>query len=336
MKPLAPEGPDGADIAACRRVLCATLAYDLPGDPLPAVEDVQALLRPRWSAERIAFWTAWEHGELVGLARLHLSDRESLDNGQLAIDVHPAYRRRGAATLMLREAVRTLLAEGRHSVIVELAEGTDGARFAQARGLRVMLRDARSLLDVTTVDGSTLDVLAEEEHPSYRLAAWVDGAPDDLIASYGAAKRALRDAPTGNLELGRTEWDSSVVRQYEESAHRCGREYRVVAALHEPTGEVVGLTEVEISRWTPRRAFQDDTAVLAAHRGRGLGMWMKAEMLRWLRAERPDVIELVTWNAEGNGHIRQINERLGFKLDRWWNHCQADVPTLARRLGVFA
>jgi GNAT superfamily N-acetyltransferase len=334
VKPLTPETADGEVLAGCCRVVCAALAYDLPGDPPPAPEDVAGTLAPHLPGERVALWTAWEHGDVVALARLHLSDRDGPHSGLLFVDVHPAYRRRGIGTQLLGEAVRTLLAEGRRSLRVQVPEGTDAVRFAHAHGLRTALREARSLLDVVSVDGRVLDRIAEEEHPSYRLGAWVGHAPDDLLPSYAVAKRAMRDLPLGTLDAGMPEWDFTLLREAEDAARRRGQEHRVVVALHEPTGDVVGVTELSISNFTPRRAFQRDTAVLPAHRGNGLGLWMKAEMLRWLRAERQEVVEIVTRNAEDNVHMRQINERLGYKLDRWWHHCQADVHTLARRLGI--
>lgn len=337
VKPLPPQHAGGTDVAGCRRLLGAVLAYDLPGDPPPAAEDTLAMLRPRWPAERAAFWIAEQHGEVVGLARLYLPDRENSGVGELHLAVHPAYRRRGAGTRLLADAVRVLLAEGRTSLVADVAEGTEGMRFVHARGLRVGPREARALLDLISVNGARLDALAEEEHPSYRLAAWVGGAPDDLLPSYGLAKRAMRDTPVSMVSVPGVEpaeWDSELVRQQEEWARQAGREHRVVAALHEPTGEVAGLTEVTISRWTPRRACQQDTRVVPAHRGHGLTSWMRAEMVRWLRAERSDVAEIVTWTAEEDLRMRQVDEGFGYKLDRWWARCHADVPTLARRLGV--
>ena len=321
-------------MASCHRVLCWALAYDLPGDPPPAVQDTAALLGPRWPGERVALWVAEEHGAIVGLARLYLSDRENAHLGELFLDVHPAYRRRGMGTRLLREAVRMMLAEGRRGLVAEVAEGTEGVWFVNARGLRAGSREARSLLDLTLVDDRRLDTLAEEEHASYRLAAWVDAAPDDLLPSFGLARRTARDFPTGTLDIAPPEWDATLVREYEQATARAGRECRVVAALHEPTGHVAGLTEVTISRWTPRRAFQRDTVVVPAHRSHGLTLWMKAEMLRWLRAERTDVAEVAAFTAEEDFRMRQIDEGLNYKLDRWWSRCHADVPTLARRLGI--
>lgn len=334
VKPLPPQDVGGPDVASCHRVLCWALAYDLPGDPAPAVQDTAALLGPRWPGERAALWVAEEHGAIIGLARLYLSDRENTHLGEFCLDVHPAYRRRGAGTRLLREAVRMMLAEGRRGLVAEVADGTEGVWFVNARGLRAGSREARSLLDLVSVDARRLDTLAEEEHASYRLAAWVDSAPDDLLPSFGLARRTSRDAPTGSLEMCPPEWDAALVREYEQATMRAGRESRVVAALHEPTGQVVGLTEVAISRWTPRRALQRQTVVVPAHRGHGLTLWMKAEMLRWLRAERGDVTEIATFTAEQDFQMRQIDEGLSYKLDRWWSRCHADIPTLARRLGI--
>lgn len=41
-------------------------------------------------------------------------------------------------------------------------------------------------------------------------------------------------------------------------------------------GTVAGFTEVELWGWTPARSEQADTAVVPAHRGRRLGLWLKA------------------------------------------------------------
>ena len=49
------------------------------------------------------------------------------------------------------------------------------------------------------------------------------------------------------------------------------------------------------------------------HRNRGLGRWLKAEMWRQLREQRPDVRTLDTGNAESNDAMLAINEAMGFK-----------------------
>ena len=58
--------------------------------------------------------------------------------------------------------------------------------------------------------------------------------------------------------------------------------------------------------------------MLRPHRGHRLGMALKAANLLWLREREPGVKRIVTWNADSNSHMIEINERLGFRpLDRW-------------------
>jgi RimJ/RimL family protein N-acetyltransferase len=178
------------------------------------------------------------------------------------------------------------------------------------------------LLGLAGVDWAAVHRWATAPHPGYRLAGWVGHAPEDLVASYGNAEDAMADAPTGDLDWVRQTWDVRRVREYEEWARQRGWDYWVVTAVHEQTATVAGLTSVFVSRWTPRRANQDDTVVVPAHRGHGLGLWVKAELLRRLREQRPEVAEIVTFNATSNVHMRQINKRLGFRPDRSWTEWQ--------------
>jgi GNAT superfamily N-acetyltransferase len=142
----------------------------------------------------------------------------------------------------------------------------------------------------------------------------------------------MNDAPTGDMDVDAHTWSTDFVRDWERECRVLGREQRVIAALHAPSGEVAGFTEVELWRWTPARSEQADTAVLAAHRGHGLGLWLKAAMLRRLRDERPDVTGLLTGNAASNSPMLRINVRLGYRpyvrLVEW----QAGVPQVADRL----
>ena len=66
-----------------------------------------------------------------------------------------------------------------------------------------------------------------------------------------------------------------------------------------------------MDEFAPAVAFQEDTSVVRAHRGHRLGLLMKADMLRWISHERPEVSATDTWNATTNHHMIAVNERLG-------------------------
>jgi GNAT superfamily N-acetyltransferase len=77
-----------------------------------------------------------------------------------------------------------------------------------------------------------------------------------------------------------------------------------------------------------------DTAVVPEHRGRGFGLWVKADMLVRLRTERPDVTALLTGNSSTNAHMLRINDRLGYRPWTELHSWQGDAAALAGRLGL--
>jgi GNAT superfamily N-acetyltransferase len=58
---------------------------------------------------------------------------------------------------------------------------------------------------------------------------------------------------------------------------------------------------------------QSITGVLPAYRRRGLGKWLKAEMLEGVRERLPQARYLETGNAEQNEAMLAINRALGFQ-----------------------
>ena len=213
-------------------------------------------------------------------------------------------------------------------------EGTDGVGFAEALGLRCALRDPRSLLDLSALDHRRIDALATAAHPGYAMRCWRDELPEDMLAPYALAKRTMNEAPTGELDAAPMNYDAERIRdKVAIQRHRGNRVYRLVA-VHEPTGVVAGLTELAVLRICPTRGDQGDTCVVPAHLGRGLGLWMKAAMLRLLRTTEPGLVDVQTWNAETNAHMLAVNAALGFHRDRMWREYQASVAGLGGTLSV--
>jgi hypothetical protein len=69
-----------------------------------------------------------------------------------------------------------------------------------------------------------------------------------------------------------------------------------------------------VAESAPSIANQEDTSVMREHRGSRLGLLMKCDMVRWLRAERPDVTATQTWNALDNTHMIAVNDALGCRV----------------------
>jgi len=246
--------------------------------------------------------------------------------------VRPARRRRGIGTALLRAGVDQLAAAGRRTVTGEVVEGTDGVGFAEAAGFRCVLRDRRSILVLADLDRDRLAALAGADHPGYELRLWHEEVPEDMLDRYAEAKQAMNDAPQGDLDLSPVRFDAERVRaRVELQLARGNRAYHVVA-VDSRTGAVAGLTELVVwARVLPMRGDQQDTCVVPAHRGRGLGLWMKAAMLRHLLAVEPALVDIQTWNAETNTHMLAVNAALGFRRERAWREYQAAVDAVQTR-----
>ncbi|MEV6522483.1 GNAT family N-acetyltransferase [Longispora sp. NPDC051575] len=318
---------DWDDLAEVAR---AAAAADRPTEPAPTrATTVTRLTAPPSPKRRLPRWTLRDGGRIVGHAMLVLFDDENTDLAGLDVTVHPDHRRRGVGTALLRTLVGA--AEGRSTLFLEgLPEGGPGAAWAGAHGFEVVQRTALQALDLSTVDRSRWRTPAA---PGYRLARWRDSVPEEYLASYAAARNALHDAPRGDLDFTMPEWDPLRVREAEAATLGRGGETRIVAAVHEATGTVAGLTLLEVYAHSPAVGRQQDTCVLAAHRGHRLGLWMKADNLLWLAEDRPEVTRVGTYSAADNGPMLRVNRQVGFVVEASTANLRADRAALAARLG---
>lgn len=84
-----------------------------------------------------------------------------------------------------------------------------------------------------------------------------------------------------------------------------------------PDGSMAGLTTVAVPLDSDADAFQGTTVVDPAHRGRRLGLLLKAANFAAVYDARPGVQQIWTWNAESNTHMININEIMGYQVQGW-------------------
>jgi mycothiol synthase len=184
-------------------------------------------------------------------------------------------------------------------------------------------------LDLTTADRDRWQLPGPA---GYRLARWTGSTPDDLLVSYATARNAIREAPHGELSFTEPAWTPDGVRDEEAISRARACELRVAVALHRPSGQVAGLTYLEVHQSRPELAVQQDTAVVQSHRGHGLGAWIKAANLSQLTADRPEVTLVTTSNAADNEHMLRVNQQVGFQVAARTQIREASVAGLTERL----
>lgn len=297
-------------LACWHEVATAADGHDDPGHPVPPAVRFAELAAPRPDGRK-RHWLACADGTPVGLAELFLSDRENLAWGFATVTVHPAHRRAGHGSALLAAARAAAEEAGRDTLVLSAAADSPGPAWAAAVGARRVQRLWESEADLTAPVAP-----GDAAPPGYRLERWRDGVPEELLAAYATAVDAMADSPDGGLGYVSAPNSPQHVRAVEQFARRAGRERRVVAAVHEGSGVVAGLTALEFPSLAPEVAHQEDTVVVPAHRGHGLGLWVKAEMLRWLAADGAAVRRIRTTTEPSNVHMLRINERLGFRRVR--------------------
>lgn len=233
-------------------------------------------------------------------------------NAQLAIGsitVHPRYRRQGIGTALLE----ALLPELRGREALEnraVVKGSAGEHWALARGFHVTASRVVQRLTVADVEPDSWELTAPA---GYRVEQWIGEAPEHLLVSVASTRRAIHDAPDPGRD---PEWTPELVRAEEAEDQAADVEHRVVVAVEEATGRVVAFTNVRLYPNDVEHTVWHDTVVAPLHRGRGLARWVKAHMLRWLLADKPELARIDTGTASANSPMIRVNEALGFVTTR--------------------
>lgn len=329
IQPVDPRTLADDELTMMHEVLATAAAHDHPDLPASSRADLAARLARPWPGCRSACWLSYDDDRAVGLAWVRLLGSANAAIADLTLVVRPEDRRHGAGRGLLREAVRLAYSTGRTTMTGAAADDGPGAGFAVAVGALPALSDVHAVLDVQTA--AAVDV---EELGDYELLRLRGATPPELLDCVGAVHEGMADAPVGDAAWAHQPYDGARVAAVDATLDARGLSQLRVLARHRPTGEVVGITYVIVSADSPHRSEQGDTTVLPAHRGRRLGLAMKADMLRWLTADYPEVRELNTWVAADNAPMRAVNAKLGYRVAGHWTQWQAPVAELAGTLGL--
>lgn len=339
-RPGAAVSPDGAtDFRACQALREAHERQKWGNlDRCPTAAEAKEFWRGNEYEERHLF-IARLNGAMVGLCSVTLPLRENTSTAGIDVLVAPAYRRRGWGRRLLDYAESVAAGRGRTSldayceVPLELVErsgrllpaksGAGGlppdeasTAFASAAGyeLEQVERSSRLALPVPAERLETLEAEASAHALDYKMVAWAESCPGELVAEYAVLKaRMSTDVPTAGLDWGAEDWDAARVRNDEQMLVRGGVQSLVTAAMHGTSGRLAAYTVLNWRPAVPASVIQQDTLVSAEHRGHRLGMLVKLANLRLAQQRWPAARSVLTWNASENQHMLAINISLGFK-----------------------
>jgi mycothiol synthase len=331
---LHPEQATEDDLRACYDIMRTVYQADFPEQPVPTYDTYKEEMRlPTSILGMRRTWVARTEGVVVATATVVFPEPENDNLTITTVRVPHAHRRKGIATALLGAVLPAMRAENRTLVTGQgLIGGRAGELWASHLGFSPVQEFLLQDLRVPDTDPRLWQVPAPA---GFHAERWVDAAPENIVERYATARTAITDAPTAESSLRQPAWTVERVRAHEAEATERGSQLWVVAAVHESTGAVAGLTEIEVPALRTHQAYQLDTAVPTRFRGHGLGRFIKADMLRWLTAERP-LLEWVYTNTDShNAHMIRVNQQIGYVDKEVVLDVEADINALDKRLRQF-
>ena len=316
------------------------LASDVAGRPWATpyrLEEVRADFQSTEKGRWVQPCAGLVDGVIVVAGAIEASLVDNPDSALLRVHTHPDHRRRGHGSLMLGYLEHLASERGRIVLDAESAWSIEagphqgGREFLTQNGYHLGLVSIQQALDVPVPEDAlnrTADEI-EPHHAAYALHSWVGSVPKEYAEVLAELTALLPvEAPTGELHREPGSSDVENLRDSERTLAAQGRtKYTTIAT--DAGGAVAGYTEIVASEHEEAQAFQWDTLVRGGHRGHRLGMAMKVANLRLLQAERPEISRVITFNAESNGPMIAVNERLGFRAVEYLGEFQKHVESVS-------
>ncbi|MBN1331103.1 MAG: GNAT family N-acetyltransferase [Candidatus Heimdallarchaeota archaeon] len=292
-----------------------------PDEPEPPKELLkQNILMRTPEVERKIFLVQEGNGKIIGKASISFSTPEDpayeknkfLANISLAIVKE--HRGKGLGTILFKELVKEAMKNPNVLSLLADVWHETGHSFCQKYNGSIALETAENRLYLADVDWSMI------EHWKAECNAKANGStletymniPNDLLQEFVDLYSELSNQqPLGDVDI-ETRITPEARREMMEQLEQQG----IIAhtkITRESDGSISGISEILSISSLPHRLIQLITGVKENYRGRGLGKWLKADMMLYIRNNFPEVKYIQTDNATTNAPMLSINDRMGFK-----------------------
>jgi GNAT superfamily N-acetyltransferase len=260
------------------------------------------------------------NNELIGYGYTSLNIMyDNQDIGYFWCHIKKKYRRNGYGSALLQQQYKQF-PEQIKIIQTETFKNTDGEKFISNLKEKYQSKVVMSISEIRSFNIS--EVKQEAERLKQKVARkgysiiFVNGIDFAKVVDYEEyiemVEEIWNDMP--REELSDEDEILTVERHqiYLKKAIELGYDILTYIAIDEKTKKPIGLTSTTVGKYQPAVAYQDDTGVLKPHRGNGLGLALKYQMLDKLLSDT-ETKYWQTGNAGSNEHMLRINKLLGYK-----------------------
>jgi len=301
------------------------LFFEVEPDDTPYPRDLRKKMmidqNPRSDTHRWLITT--ENDELViGFAQVNYNTKLATNYEQtthmavVELGIRKSYRRKGLGSKLLRTVIDHLLKLERITTITSTLSDETGINFCNfLRGILVH-EEAEFRLHFNKIDWdlikqwkSTGEKLSKSDGITLEM---FETCPEDIIQEYTEIyTETLNQRPLGQIPA--TVRVTPETRKEKEKSWITNRGHNWITIItKESDQQISGLTEMVYIPESPYYIEQLLTGVKTEYRGRGLGKWLKAEMIDFIHKKYPKIKFIATDNAGTNVPMISINEKLGF------------------------
>ncbi|UCG03214.1 MAG: GNAT family N-acetyltransferase [Candidatus Heimdallarchaeota archaeon] len=311
-----------------------------PDDPPPSKECLKKEMENPHPDNKDYRWILSEEksNNIIGYGRVTVYNKSSpayqankhIAFGTLFVD--KSHRRLGFGEDLLKILVKKVKDE-KKTIFQGGTLLESGKAFCEQFGGIIALTEEESRLKLEEVDWEMLDEWIDE---GTRRAEGVtikrfEVVPEKDLEDYCLIfTETLNQVPKGELEWEANE--TPEIRRSREKRNKLINLTWTTFISREDDGTISGLTETFYQPDQASLLFQGLTGVKKQYRGRGLGKWLKAEMLKYAKKTFPKLKFVVTDFAVTNAPMIAINKRLGFKKHKFWKEYKFNVDELTDSL----
>jgi GNAT superfamily N-acetyltransferase len=298
------------------------------------------LSKRKWETSRtVRFIAKDEQGDWVATAKATFPTPGTQAHDQnkhawMWIHVNNEHRRKGIGTQLLLNIAKVCGENEIEKIGIQYPDGP-GTPFCQRYGGNLHSQRHVKLLKLKSANWPKAlewqkGSVAEAE--GVKLEYYLD-IPETMLPEYlNLVNICGNDATDWTEDVPPIEVD--ITEEIEFRKH-CKEQNTILFTLlaRDASGNLVGITEISTLKTEQLMLHQRLTGVVRSYRCKGLGKWLKSELLLWIRDNIPDADCIITGNNDFNHGVNHINYSLGYKDVFKEYDAQLDVKELLKNQG---